>query len=78
MEGCALDMWDELDVIWFCGFSEWKYMGDICTMKGVTDKKVVLKSFEEQGLSGLCAKFQFYQSCSSCFLTITTTFLINI
>ena len=27
-------------------------------LKGATVKKVVLKSFEEQGLIGLCAKFQ--------------------
>ena len=51
-------MWDELNVMWLFGFSEWKYLGDICTMKGATVKKVVLKSFEEQGLIGLCAKFQ--------------------
>ena len=78
MEGCASNIWDELNVMWFFGFSEWKYLGDICTMKGATVKKVVLKSFEEQGLIGLCAKFQLYQSCPSCFSTISTTFLINI
>ena len=47
-------------------------------MKGVTDKKVVLKSFEEQGVIGLCAKFQLYQSCPSCFSTMSVTFLTNI
>ena len=30
-------------------------------------KKIVSKSFEEQGLIGVCAKFQLYQSCQSCF-----------
>ena len=58
MEGCASNIWDELNVSLFSGFSEWKYLGDICTRKGATVKKVVLKSFEEQGLIGLCAKFQ--------------------
>ena len=57
MEGCVSNIWDELNVSLFSGFSEWKYLGDICTMKGATVKKVVLKSFEEQGLFGLCAKF---------------------
>ena len=57
VEGCASNIWDELNVMWFYGFSEWKYLGDICTIKGATDKKVFFKSFEEQGLIGLCAKF---------------------
>ena len=56
-----LQIWDELNVMWFCGFSEWKYLGDICTMKGATVQKVFLKTFEGQGLSGLCAKFQLAQ-----------------
>ena len=43
-----------------------------------TDKKVVLKSFDEQGLIGPCAKFQLFQSWPSCFSTISTTFLRNI
>ena len=38
----------------------------------------VLKSFEEQGLIGLCAKFQLCQSCASWFSPITTTFLTKI
>ena len=46
MEGCALSIWDELNVLLVCGFSEWKYLGAIRTMKGATVKKVVLKSFE--------------------------------
>ena len=62
----------------FLWFGELNYLGDICTMKGATDKKVVLKSFEEQGLIGLCAKFQLYYSCASCFLMISSTFFINI
>ena len=78
MEGCALSIWDELNVLLVCGFSEWKYLGDLCTMKGATDKKVVLKSSEEQGLIGLCAKFGLYQSCPSFFSTISTTFMTNI
>ena len=53
---------DELNFMWFFGFSKLKYLGDICTLKGATDKKVVLKPFEEQGLIGLCAKFQLCQS----------------
>ena len=53
-EGCASNIWDKLNFMWFCG----KYLGDICTLKGATDKKVVLNSFEEQGLIGLCAQFQ--------------------
>ena len=78
MEGCALIIWDELNFMRFCGFREWKYLGDICTLKGATDKKVVLKSFEEKGLIGLCAKFQLFQSCASCFLPIAATFLTKI
>ena len=68
MEGCASNIWDELNVMWFFGFSEWKYLGDICTMKGATVKKVVLKSFEEQGLICLCAKFQLSLNDSSFYL----------
>ena len=37
------------------GAKELKYFGDICTMNGATVKMVVLKSFEEKGLIGLCA-----------------------
>ena len=37
-------------------------------------QKIVLKSFEEQGLIGLSAKFQLCQSCASCFSPITATF----
>ena len=47
VEGCASNIWDELNVRRFFGFSELKYLGDICTMNGATDKKVVLKSFGE-------------------------------
>ena len=36
-------------------------------MKGATVQKVVLKTFEGQGLIGLCAKFQLSQSPPSCF-----------
>ena len=38
------------------------YLGEICTLKAATEKKVVLKPFEGQGLIGLCAKFQLCQS----------------
>ena len=39
------------------GAKELKYFGDlICTMNGTSLSKVVMKSFEEQGLIGLCAK----------------------
>ena len=37
-----------LKVMWFCGFSEWKYLGDTCTMKGATHKKVVLNLFKSR------------------------------
>ena len=40
-----------------------KHLGDICTLKGATDKKVVLKPFEEQGLIGLCAKSLYLDQC---------------
>ena len=60
VEGCASNIWDELNVRCFYGFSELKYLGDICTMNGATVKMVVLKSFEEKGLIGLCAKFQLH------------------
>ena len=33
-------------------------VGDICTMKGATAKKIAFKSFQEQGLIGLFACFQ--------------------
>ena len=49
---------DELNATGSSSSCEWKYLGDICTMKGVTVQKVFLKTFEGQGLSGLCAKFQ--------------------
>ena len=45
----------------FFGLGEKKYLGDICTMKGATVKKVVLKSFEEQGLISLSANLQLSQ-----------------
>ena len=61
VERCVLNIWDELNVMWACGSCEWKYLGDICTMKGATVQKVVLKTFEGQGLSGLCATFQLAQ-----------------
>ena len=38
------------------GAKELKYFGDICTMNGTSLSKAVMKSFEEQGLIGLCAK----------------------
>ena len=39
------------------GVKELKYFGDlICTMNGTSLSKAVMKSFEEQGLIGLCAK----------------------
>ena len=63
---------DKLNVMWFCGTSEWKYLGDICTMNGATVKMVVLKSFGERGLIDLCAKFRHSQSPCSCFSLITT------
>ena len=44
-------------------------------MNGATVKMVVLKMFEEKGLIGLCAKFQFLQSPGSFFSLITTTLL---
>ena len=71
VERCVLNIWDELNIMWACGSCEWKYLGDICTMKGATVQKVVLKTFEGQGLSGLCAKFQLAQSPlpSTTFLT---------
>ena len=47
-------------------------------MKGATDKKVVLKSSEEQRLIGFWAKFWLNQSCPSFFSTISTTFMTNI
>ena len=47
-------------------------------MNGATVKTVVLKSFEEKGLIGLCAKFQLSQSPRSCFSLITTAFFTNI
>ena len=62
VERCVLNIWDELNVMWACGSCEWKYLGDFCTMKGATVQKVVLKTFEGQGLIGLCAKFQLAQS----------------
>ena len=43
VERCVLNIWDELNVMWACGSCEWKYLGDICTMKGVTVQKVFLK-----------------------------------
>ena len=61
VERCVLNIWDELNVMWACGSCEWKYLGDICTMKGATVQKVVLKTLEGQGLSGLCATFQLAQ-----------------
>ena len=61
VERCVLNIWDELNVMWAFGSCEWKYLGDICTMKGATVQKVVLKTFEGQGLSGLCATFQLAQ-----------------
>ena len=61
MEGCTSNIWDELNVSLFSGFSGWKYLGDICTMKGATVKKVALKSFEEQGLISLSANLQLSQ-----------------
>ena len=57
VKGCASNVWDELNVMRFCGFSEWKYLVDIYTKKETTAKKVALKSFQEQGLIGLCANF---------------------
>ena len=51
---------------------------DICTMKGPTVKMVVLKSFEEKGLIGLCAKFQLSQLLRSCLALMTTTFFLQI
>ena len=53
--------------MWFFGSNEWKLLGDICTMKEATDKKVVLQCFEEKGLISLCKNFQLFQSCPSCF-----------
>ena len=47
-------------------------------MNGATVKMVVLKSFEEKGLIGLCAKFQLSQSPRSCFLLKTTISFTNI
>ena len=38
----------------------------------------IFSPFEEQGLIGPCAKFQFSQSCLSCFSSISITFLTNI
>ena len=78
VERCVLNIWDELNVMWACGSCEWKYLGDICTMKGATVKKVILKSFQEQGLIGLCTKFQLRQSPPSSFSSIITTLLTNI
>ena len=31
MEGCVLDICDELNIMWFVGSSEWGYLGDIYT-----------------------------------------------
>ena len=53
MERCATNIWGELNGMRFCGLSEWKYLRDNCTIIGATEKQVVLKSFEEQGLIGL-------------------------
>ena len=51
-------------------------------MKGATVQKVVLKTFEGQGLIGLCAKFQLahcaMHSPPSCLLSTSTTFLTSI
>ena len=41
-----------------CFIVKWKYLQDICTLNGAT---------EEQGLFGLHAKLQLYQSCNSRF-----------
>ena len=49
-----MNNWDKLNVMLSYDSCEC-FFADICTMNGTTIKKVVLQSYEEQGLIGLFA-----------------------
>ena len=53
--GTSPKFYEKNDLKIFLAFREWKYLGDICTINGTPVNKVFLKSFEDQGLIGLCA-----------------------
>ena len=55
-EGCASNILDELNFMWFCGFSEWKYLGDICTLT----KKLFLSLLKNRAWLASAQIFNFH------------------